>query len=89
MPLFSDLLLHDLGPNLDDKFVQGGARGQDWRTTPLWGLGRRLRLLHDGRARTIEGAIVAPRGEAAAAAQRFRQLAGEDRGALLTFLRSL
>ena len=89
VPLFSDLLLHDVGPGLDDKVVQGQARGQDWRTTPLWGLGKRLRLLHDGRAETIQAAIVAHGGEATAAVQRFRQLAGEDRDALLTFLGSL
>ena len=39
MPLYSDLLLHDLGPALDDGVVQGDAGGRDWRTTPLWGLG--------------------------------------------------
>ena len=89
MPLFSDLLLHDVGPGLDDKVVQGQARGQDWRTTPLWGLGKRLRLLHDGRAETIQAAIVAHGGEATAAVQRYRQLAGQDRDALLAFLRSL
>jgi hypothetical protein len=78
-----------LGPDLDDKVVQGRARGQDWRTTPLWGLGKRRRLLHDGRASTIQAAIVAHGGEATAAVRRFRQLAGEDRDALLAFLRSL
>ena len=64
--LYSDLLLHDLGPDLDDKVVQGRASGRDWRTTPLWGLGLRPRLLHDGRAHTIAEAIAAHGGEAAA-----------------------
>jgi CxxC motif-containing protein (DUF1111 family) len=78
-----------VGADLDDKVVQGQARGQDWRTTPLWGLGKRPRLLHDGRAQSIQAAIVAHGGEATAAVRRFRQLAGEDRDALLAFLGSL
>ena len=48
--LYSDLLLHDMGPALDDKIVQGDATGADWRTTPLVGLRPRERFLHDGRA---------------------------------------
>jgi CxxC motif-containing protein (DUF1111 family) len=87
--LYSDLLLHDLGPDLDDKMVQGQANGRDWRTTPLWGLGTRPRLLHDGRARTIAEAILAHGGEAAAARQRFHLLLSEERDALLTFLAGL
>src|SRR5262245_55138860 len=87
--LYSDLLLHDLGPDLDDKIVQGRAGGRDWRTTPLWGLGARPRLLHDGRARTIPEAIVAHGGEAAAARQRFTNLSPDERGALLSFLGGL
>ena len=87
--LYSDLLLHDLGPDLDDKVVQGRAGGRDWRTTPLWGLGLRPRLLHDGRAHTIAEAIAAHGGEAAAARTRFATLAADDREALLTFLAEL
>lgn len=87
--LFSDLLLHDLGPELDDKVVQNRAGGRDWRTTPLWGLGTRPRLLHDGRARTIAEAILAHGGEASAARQRFRLLLPEERDALLAFLAGL
>ena len=68
VPLYSDLLLHDLGPALDDGVVQGDAGGRDWRTTPLWGLGARPRFLHDGRARTVRAAILAHGGEADAAA---------------------
>src|SRR5438552_1883484 len=52
--LHSDLLLHDMGPDLADGLPQGEAGGTDWRTTPLWGLGNRTRLLHDARARTLE-----------------------------------
>jgi len=87
--LFSDLLLHDVGPELDDKVVQGDARGRDWRTTPLWGLGRRERLLHDGRARTIVDAIDAHGGEAQTARARFRALSADHRRALLAFLEGL
>jgi CxxC motif-containing protein (DUF1111 family) len=86
---YSDLLVHDMGRALDDGVVQGAARGQDWRTTPLWGLSQRVRFLHDGRARTVEAAIAAHGGEADPAAQRFRQLSPTDREALLVFLRQL
>jgi CxxC motif-containing protein (DUF1111 family) len=86
--LYSDLLLHDLGPDLDDKVVQAEAGGREWRTSPIWGLASRPRLLHDGRARTIE-AVAAHGGEAAAAAGRFRGLGPDDRRDLLAFLRSL
>lgn len=87
--LYSDLLLHDLGPALDDKVVQGQAGGRDWRTTPLWGLGRRQRFLHDGRARTLLEAILAHGGEATTAQQRFLRLVPPDSDALLAFLSSL
>ena len=53
VPLYSDLLVHAMGPLLDDGVIEGQAAGGDWRTTPLWGLGTRLRFLHDGRARGI------------------------------------
>lgn len=87
--LYSDLLLHDLGPDLDDKVTQGQASGRDWRTTPLWGLGARQRFLHDGRARTIMEAIMAHGGEATTARQRFLRLLPQDSDALLAFLSSL
>jgi len=89
VPLYSDLLLHDLGPDLDDKVVQGQASGRDWRTTPLWGVGARSRLLHDGRARTVAEAVLAHGGEATAARQRFRSLSPQEREALLAFLAGL
>jgi CxxC motif-containing protein (DUF1111 family) len=87
--LYSDLLLHDMGPDLDDGVLQGQASGHDWRTTPLWGLGKRERFLHDARARSLTEAIQAHGGEAAAARQRFRQLSSEEREALLAFLSRL
>ena len=89
VPLYSDLLLHDLGPDLDDKVVQGQAAGRDWRSTPLWGLGARPRLLHDGRAQTIAAAIMAHGGEATSAVRHFMSLSSTARDTVLTFLRSL
>jgi CxxC motif-containing protein (DUF1111 family) len=89
VPLYSDLLLHDMGPLLDDRVVQASARGSEWRTQPLWGLSDRPRYLHDGRAETLPAAIVAHGGEAAAARRRFLALAPRERRALLAFLRSL
>jgi CxxC motif-containing protein (DUF1111 family) len=89
VPLYSDLLLHDMGRTLDDKVVQADARGQDWRTTPLWGLGSRPRFLHDGRARTIQAAVTAHGGEADPAVTRFQALSPDDRQALLSFLSAL
>jgi CxxC motif-containing protein (DUF1111 family) len=88
-PLYSDLLLHDMGPTLDDGVVQGQARGRDWRTTPLWGLGVRVRFLHDGRATTLAGAIAAHDGEGAKSAAAFRNLTPDLRERLLAFLGSL
>lgn len=87
--LYSDLLLHNLGPDLDDKVIQGQAAGPDWRTTPLWGLGTRPRLLHDGRARTMVAAIMAHGGEAASAVRHFRELSSRERDMLLAFLQAL
>jgi CxxC motif-containing protein (DUF1111 family) len=89
VPLYSDLLLHDLGPAMDDRVVQGEATGRDWRTTPLWGLGMRARLLHDGRATSVPDAILAHDGEAAAASKAFRQLGWHERASLLAFLLAL
>ena len=87
--LYSDLLVHDVGPALDDSMPQGDVGGREWRTTPLWGLGSRPRLLHDGRARTIPAAIMAHDGEAAQAVAQFRSLSPEERTQLMAFLASL
>jgi CxxC motif-containing protein (DUF1111 family) len=84
--LYSDLLLHDMGPALNDGIVQGGAVGAEWRTTPLWGLRLRSRFLHDGRAANFAEAILAHDGDGAAASRAFRQLTKDDRNALLEFL---
>jgi CxxC motif-containing protein (DUF1111 family) len=89
VPLYSDLLLHDVGPALDDGVVQGQAAGRQWRTTPLWGLRMRRRLLHDARAETIAAAIAAHGGEATTHVQRFRSLSPAERESLLAFLNEL
>jgi len=89
VPLYSDLLLHDMGPALDDGMVQGTASGAEWRTTPLWGLGARHRFLHDGRATGIMAAILAHDGDGAEAAEVFRRLTPERRDALLAFVGAL
>ncbi len=89
VPLYSDLLLHDMGPTLDDGVVQGAATGAEWRTAPLWGVGRRARLLHDGRATSVTAAVLAHDGEGAEAAEAFRALPLDQRQHLLAFLGSL
>jgi CxxC motif-containing protein (DUF1111 family) len=87
--LYSDLLLHDMGPALEDRVPQGLANGREWRTTPLWGTAQRPNWLHDGRARSLEQAIQLHDGEGRASADQFRRMNPQDRGALLEFLRSL
>ncbi len=87
--LYSDLLLHDMGPGLDDKIVQGDAGGADWRTTPLMGLGTHERYLHDGRAETLRDAILAHGGEAEIVRQRFFDLDDAEQRQVLAFLRTL
>ncbi len=87
--LYSDLLLHDMGPALDDKIVQGDANGFDWRTTPLLGLGLRSRYLHDGRATTLRDTIAAHDGEGRIVRDRFLDLNERDKAAVYAFLNSL
>ncbi|GAA0765923.1 putative sulfate exporter family transporter [Ideonella azotifigens] len=89
VPLYSDLLLHDMGPALDDKIVQGEATGADWRTTPLVGLHMRQRYLHDGRAETLRDAVLAHGGEAEIVRQRFFELDEAEQQAVYRFLSGL
>jgi CxxC motif-containing protein (DUF1111 family) len=89
VPLYSDLLLHDMGAGLDDKIVQGTAIGSEWRTTPLVGLSLRTRYLHDGRAASLRDAILAHGGEAQIVRDRFFDLDEADREAVLAFLDTL
>ncbi len=96
--LFSDLLLHEMGPGLADNILQGQASGGEFRTAPLWGLGQRIFLLHDGRAVDLLEAIRAhqsfgargfPPSEANGVVQRFNALREVQKQDVLNFLRSL
>lgn len=91
---YTDLLLHDLGPELADPIGEGVATAREWRTPPLWGLGLvalqpEARFLHDGRARTLTEAIRWHGGEAEPARNAFTGLSPDDAAALLAFLASL
>ena len=93
--LYSDLLLHDMGDALADNRPDGQASGREWRTAPLWGLrlmrsflnGQAL-LMHDGRARTIEEAILLHGGEAQASRDAFAALTPAQKAAVLDFVGS-
>jgi CxxC motif-containing protein (DUF1111 family) len=87
VPLFSDLLLHDVGTG--DGIQQASGMPEEIRTAALWGLRFRRPLLHDGSAATIEDAITRHGGEAGLAMQGYYQSTAEARAALLAFLRSL
>jgi len=93
---YTDLLLHDMGPDLDDGYTEGNATSREWRTAPLWGIGLAERSqgglafhLHDGRARSLREAIGSHGGEGAPSRARFQQLSPAQQEELLAFLRSL
>ncbi len=92
---YSDFLLHDMGPGLDSEYKAGLAMGNEWRTTPLWGVGLQqivnghTQFLHDGRARNFLEAIMWHGGEGAVSRELFARMSKEDRDALITFLWSL
>jgi CxxC motif-containing protein (DUF1111 family) len=114
--LYSDLLLHDMGPGLSDPSPAidkgdssvrsvgygGGSffpqtqpshklaeRQQEWRTPPLWGVATSAPYLHDGRAETLEEAILAHGGEARRATQKFKELPEQERDEVIAFLKTL
>ncbi len=95
--LYSDLALHQMGPNLDDGISQGQAKPNEFRTAPLWGLGQRLFFLHDGRTNDLKAAIQEHRGgkgpklesEANEVVKQFEKLSERNKQDLLNFLRSL
>ena len=92
---YTDLLLHDMGPDLADNRPDFEANGQEWRTSPLWGIGLtkvvngHSNFLHDGRARNLEEAILWHGGEAEKSRESFRKMSKTDRDALIKFLSSL
>jgi len=94
--LYSDLLLHDMGPELADKFIDGDATGAEWKTRPLWGLGRTPdalggvpSYLHDGRTSNLKTAILLHGGEAKRSRDQFAALSSAHMQAVLAFLNSL
>lgn len=93
---FSDFLLHDMGTGLDDGYTEGSALTAEWRTPPLWGLGLSRNsqggqyfLLHDGRAKSIDEAILLHGGEAMQTKQKYLQLTADEKRRLIAFLESL
>ena len=92
VPAFSDLEIHKMGIRLEDKVSQGGAGGTQFRTAPLWGLGQRIFLLHDGRTTDLYTAIVDHKSsgsEANVVVTHFSSLTTKQQQDLLNFLRSL
>jgi CxxC motif-containing protein (DUF1111 family) len=96
--LFSDLALHNMGPGLADDILQGAARGDEFRTAPLWGLGQRIFFLHDGRTKDLRQVIAAHRSnansqfaasEANRTIDRYNVLSTATKQDVLNFLRSL
>ena len=90
--LFSDLLLHAMGSGLADGVEQGYAGGNEFRTAPLWGLGKRLFFLHDGRATDLIAAIEAHSSQGSEANQvigNYHALTNNQKQSVLNFLRSL
>ena len=93
---YSDFLLHDMGPGLNDGYTEGTALPSEWRTPPLWGLGLSKNsqggsyfLLHDGRARSIEQAILLHGGEAQQSKAAYQNLPATDKARIIKFLESL
>lgn len=93
---YTDLLLHDMGSGLNDGYTEGSALPQEWRTPALWGLGLSVNsqggsyfLMHDGRARSIEEAILMHGGEGANSSTKYAQLSSADKQKLIKFLESL
>jgi CxxC motif-containing protein (DUF1111 family) len=96
--IYSDLLLHDMGPSLSDAASSYGIEGppspggpgpQDWRTPPLWGYRDSGPYLHDGRAEDLDEAVALHGGQAHASARRFFALTAQDRFRVEAFLKSL
>jgi CxxC motif-containing protein (DUF1111 family) len=93
---YTDLLLHDMGPGLDDNYTEGFALTSEWKTPPLWGLGLSKDaqggsyfLMHDGRAASIDEAIMMHGGEAEQAMHEYAQLVQMKKQLLIKFLESL
>lgn len=93
---YTDMLFHDMGAELDDGYTEGVVTTSEWKTQPLWGLGLQkdlqggdMFLMHDGRARTYEGAINFHGGEASFSRTNYESLSDQDKADLYSFLNSL
>jgi len=92
---YTDLLLHDMGPRLSDGRPVGNASGQEWKTPPLWGIGLiedvsgQTRLMHDGRARNTQEAILWHGGESDESRIAYMKLDISDRMAVIEFVEDL
>ena len=93
---YTDLLLHDMGPELDDGYTEGVALTSEWRTAPLWGLGLAAKFqggtpfyLHDGRATSLREAIALHGGEGSQSRAAFEALPASERAQVIAFLESL
>lgn len=89
LPLYSDLLLHDMGEELADGIVQGLASGSEFRTQPLWGLASVGPYLHDGRAETVDDAILAHGGESQASRNAYAAFSASEKSSVIEFLMTL
>lgn len=89
IPVYSDLLLHDMGADLADGIVMRDAGASEFRTQPLWGIAAVGPYLHDGRAGTIEEAILWHGGEADDAREAYEAYSDDDRADVVEFLLSL
>jgi CxxC motif-containing protein (DUF1111 family) len=93
---YTDLLLHDMGNGLDDHYTEGSAKSNEWKTPALWGLGLskisqggNYYLMHDGRANSIEAAILLHGGEGQKSNTNYQNLIQSDQQKLVKFLESL
>ncbi len=93
---YTDMLLHDMGSGLDDNYTEGSAKTYEWKTPALWGLGLSKNsqggsyfLMHDGRAKSIQDAILLHGGEAAQSSAHYQTLSETDKQKLIKFLESL
>lgn len=93
---YTDMLLHDMGNELDDGYTEGSAGTAEWRTPPLWGIGLSpisqgggYFLMHDGRAHSFEEAITMHGGEGSPSKEQFESLSQADQYKLIAFLKSL
>jgi CxxC motif-containing protein (DUF1111 family) len=93
---YTDMLMHDMGPGLDDGYTEGSATTAEWRTPALWGLGLsknsqggKYFLMHDGRAHSITEAILLHGGEATTTRERYQALTPTEQARLIQFLENL